>query len=314
MADALRVAFAGTPPFAATALAAILDAGHDVALVLTQPDRPQGRGLKLAPSAVKALAVERGLPVLQPPTLKAAPLPAGTKVDVLIVAAYGLILPQAMLDWPRHGAINIHASLLPRWRGAAPIPRALLAGDGETGISIMQMDAGLDTGPVIERVVVPIAPRDTAGALTGRLAAAGAKAIVRTLATLANAGALVAQPQDASAASYAGKIERADAAIRWNDDAATIDRAIRAFNPAPGAFARLQGATIKIWAAEPASGSPGPAGRIVSADGNGLLVACGRGALRVRELQRAGGRRLSAAAFLAGHPVAAGTTFDAAAD
>ena len=314
MADALRVAFAGTPPFAATALAAILDAGHDVALVLTQPDRPQGRGLKLAPSAVKALAVERGLPVLQPPTLKAAPLPAGTKVDVLIVAAYGLILPQAMLDWPRHGAINIHASLLPRWRGAAPIQRALLAGDGETGISIMQMDAGLDTGPVIERVVVPIAPRDTAGALTGRLAAAGAKAIVRTLATLANAGALVAQPQDASAASYAGKIERADAAIRWNDDAATIDRAIRAFNPAPGAFARLQGETIKIWAAEPASGRPGPAGRIVGADGNGLLVACGRGALRVRELQRAGGRRLSAAAFLAGHPLATGTTFETAAD
>jgi methionyl-tRNA formyltransferase len=314
VADALRVAFAGTPPFAATALAAILDAGHDVALVLTQPDRPQGRGLKLAPSAVKALAVERGLPVLQPPTLKAAPLPAGTKVDVLIVAAYGLILPRAMLDWPRHGAINIHASLLPRWRGAAPIQRALLAGDGETGISIMQMDAGLDTGPVIERVVVPIAPRDTAGALTDRLAAAGAEAIVRTLATLANAGALAAQPQDASAASYAGKIERADAAIHWDDDAATIDRAIRAFNPAPGAFARLQGATIKIWAAEPASASPGPAGRIVSADGNGLLVACGRGALRVRELQRAGGRRLSAAAFLAGHPVAAGTTFDAAAD
>jgi methionyl-tRNA formyltransferase len=314
VADALRVAFAGTPPFAATALAAILDAGHDVALVLTQPDRPQGRGLKLAPSAVKALAVERGLPVLQPPTLKAAPLPAGTKVDVLIVAAYGLILPRAMLDWPRHGAINIHASLLPRWRGAAPIQRALLAGDGETGISIMQMDAGLDTGPVIERVVVPIAPRDTAGALTDRLAAAGAEAIVRTLATLANAGALAAQPQDASAASYAGKIERADAAIHWDDDAATIDRAIRAFNPAPGAFARLQGATIKIWAAEPVSGSPGPAGRIVSADGNGLLVACGRGALRVRELQRAGGRRLSAAAFLAGHPVAAGTSFDAAAD
>jgi methionyl-tRNA formyltransferase len=314
VADALRVAFAGTPPFAATALAAILDAGHDVALVLTQPDRPQGRGLKLAPSAVKALAVERGLPVLQPPTLKAAPLPAGTKVDVLIVAAYGLILPRAMLDWPRHGAINIHASLLPRWRGAAPIQRALLAGDGETGISIMQMDAGLDTGPVIERVVVPIAPRDTAGALTDRLAAAGAEAIVRTLATLANAGALAAQPQDASAASYAGKIERADAAIHWDDDAATIDRAIRAFNPAPGAFARLQGETIKIWAAEPVSGSPGPAGRIVSADGNGLLVACGRGALRVRELQRAGGRRLSAAAFLAGHPVAAGTTFDAAAD
>jgi methionyl-tRNA formyltransferase len=314
VADALRVAFAGTPPFAATALAAILDAGHDVALVLTQPDRPQGRGLKLAPSAVKALAIARGLPVLQPPTLKAAPPSAGRPVDVLVVAAYGLILPQAMLDWPRHGAINIHASLLPRWHGAAPIQRALLAGDEETGISIMQMDPSLDTGPVIERMVVPIAPRETAGTLTDRLAAAGAEAIVRTLAMLGKAGVLAAQPQDASAASYAGKIERAEAAIRWNDDAAAIDRAVRAFNPSPGAFARLQDVTIKIWAAEPASGSLGTAGRIVSADGNGLLVACGRGALRVRELQRAGGRRLSAAAFLAGHPVAAGTTFDAASD
>jgi len=314
VADALRVAFAGTPRFAATALAAILDAGHDVALVLTQPDRPQGRGLKLAPSAVKVLAIARALPVLQPPTLKAATPPAGGRVDVLVVAAYGLLLPPAMLGWPRHGAINIHASLLPRWRGAAPVQRALLAGDKETGISIMQMDAGLDTGPVIERTVVPIAPRDTAGILTDRLAAAGAEAIVRTLAMLETAGVLAAQPQDASAASYAGKIERTEAAIRWNDDAAAIDRAVRAFNPSPGAFATLQGAAIKIWDAEPAPGNLGPAGRIVSADGNGLLVACGRGALRVRELQRAGGRRLSAAAFLAGHPVTAGTTFDAAPD
>ena len=314
MPDALRVGFAGTPPFAATALAAILDAGHEVALVLTQPDRPQGRGLKLAPSAVKALAVERGLPVLQPPTLKGAPPPTGARVDALIVAAYGLILPQAMLDWPRHGAINIHASLLPRWRGAAPIQRALLAGDKETGISIMQMDAGLDTGPVVGRTVVPIAPRDTAGTLTERLAAAGAEAIVRTLASLAKTGVLASQPQDASAASYADKIERADAAIRWNDDAVTIDRVVRAFNPVPGAFATLEGATIKIWASEPIPESFGAPGQIVRADGNGLLVACGRGALLVRELQRAGGRRLSAASFLAGHPVAAGATFDLGSD
>ena len=314
MADALRVAFAGTPPFAATALAAILDAGHDVALVLTQPDRPQGRGLKLAPSAVKALALERHLPVLQPPTLKAAPSLVGTEIDVLVVAAYGLILPQPVLDWPRHGAINIHASLLPRWRGAAPIQRALLAGDTETGISIMQMDVSLDTGPVIERVVVPIAPRDTTGTLTDKLAAAGAGAIVRTLAMLRKTGSVPAHAQDASAASYAAKIGRAEAAIRWNDDAAAIDRAVRAFNPSPGALAKLEGATIKIWAAEPAPGSLGPPGLVVSADGNGLLVACGRGALRVRELQRAGGRRLAAAAFLAGHPVAAGTIFDAASD
>jgi methionyl-tRNA formyltransferase len=311
--DELRVAFAGTPPFAASALAAILDAGHEVALVLTQPDRPQGRGLKLAPSAVKALAVERGLTVVQPPTLKGLPPPTGAGIDVLIVAAYGLILPQAMLDWPRHGAINIHASLLPRWRGAAPIQRALLAGDEETGISIMQMDAGLDTGPVIARTVVPIAPRDTAGTLTERLAAAGAEAIARTLAQLAKTGVLDAQPQGAPAATYAGKIGRAEAAIRWNDDAVTIDRVVRALNPAPGAFATLQGATIKIWAAEPTEGI-GLAGEIVSADGDGLLVACGRGALLVRELQRAGGRRLSAASFLAGHPVAAGATFDVGSD
>jgi methionyl-tRNA formyltransferase len=310
--DALRVAFAGTPPFAASALAAILDAGHEVVLVLTQPDRPQGRGLKLAPSAVKALAVEHGLTVLQPPTLKGLPPPTAG-IDVLIVAAYGLILPQAMLDWPRHGAINIHASLLPRWRGAAPIQRALLAGDEETGISIMQMDAGLDTGPVIARTVVPIAPRDTTGTLTERLAAAGAEGIARTLVQLAKTGVLAAQPQDAPAATYAGKIGRTEAAIRWNDDAVTIDRVVRALNPAPGAFATLQGATIKIWAAEPAEGI-GPAGEIVSADGDGLLVACGRGALRVRELQRAGGRRLSAVSFLAGHPVAAGAIFDAGSD
>ena len=313
MPDALRVAFAGTPPFAASALAAILDAGHEVALVLTQPDRPQGRGLKLAPSAVKRLAVERGLTVLQPPTLKGLPPPSGAAPDVLVVAAYGLILPQAMLDWPRHGAINIHASLLPRWRGAAPIQRALLAGDEETGISIMQMDPGLDTGPVIARTVVPIAPRDTAGTLTVRLATRGAEAIVRTLAQLSKTGVLASQPQDATAATYAGKIGRAEAAIRWNDDAVTIDRVVRALNPAPGAFATLQGATIKIWATEPAEGIGRP-GEIVSADGNGLLVACGRGTLRVRELQRAGGRRLSAASFLDGHPLAAGATFGAGSD
>ena len=312
MADALRVGFAGTPPFAATALAAILDAGHEVVLVLTQPDRPHGRGLKLAPSAVKALALERGLALLQPSTLKGGQTPPlTTAVDVLIVAAYGLILPRPMLGWPRHGAINIHASLLPRWRGAAPIQRALLAGDKETGISIMQMDAGLDTGPVIARTIVPIAPRDTAGTLTARLATVGAEAIVQTLATLGSAGALASQPQDATAASYAAKIEREEAAIRWSEDAVTLDRMVRAFNPAPGAFATLDAATIKIWAAEPAAGSFGAAGAIVRADADGLLVACGRGALLVRELQRAGGKRLSAASFLAGHPVAAGQAFDA---
>lgn len=311
MADALRVGFAGTPPFAATALAAILGAGHEVTLVLTQPDRRQGRGLRLAPSAVKALAVERGLAVLQPQTLKGASLPTNGAIDVLVVAAYGLLLPQPVLDWPRHGAINIHASLLPRWRGAAPIQRALLAGDPQTGISIMQMDAGLDTGPVIARTVMPIAPRDTTGTLTAKLADAGASAIVQTLAALKTAGALPSHPQDAAAATYATKIDGAEAAIRWNDDAVTIDRVVRAFNPAPGAFAALGGATIKIWVAEPSAESVGVPGTIVRADATGLLVACGRGALQVRELQRAGGKRLSAAAFLAGHPIAPGSAFDA---
>jgi methionyl-tRNA formyltransferase len=311
VAAALRIGFAGTPPFAATALAAILEAGYPVPLVLTQPDRAQGRGLKLAASAVKALAVERGLQVDQPATLKGALAASAVPIDVLVVAAYGLILPQQALDWPRHGALNIHASLLPRWRGAAPIQRALLAGDTETGISIMQMDAGLDTGPLIARARVPIAPRDTSGTLSARLAASGATAIVQTLARLQTTGALDAEPQDAATASYASKIGRADAAIRWNDDAVFIERQVRAFDPAPGAFATLAGTTIKVWAAEVASGTFGAAGTIARADATGILVACGRGTLLIRELQRAGGKRLGAGAFLAGHPVATGASFDA---
>ncbi|HKW82009.1 MAG TPA: methionyl-tRNA formyltransferase, partial [Casimicrobiaceae bacterium] len=184
MGAALRIGFAGTPPFAATALAAILDAGFEVAFALTRPDRPRGRGLRLSPSPVKTLAGQRGLTVFEPRSLRDGGLPIDTPLDALVVAAYGLLLPQAVLDWPRYGAINIHASLLPRWRGAAPIQRALLAGDAETGISIMQMDAGLDTGPIIARTAVPIAPRETAGTLTAKLAAAGAQAIVETLRSL----------------------------------------------------------------------------------------------------------------------------------
>ncbi|MGH8714388.1 MAG: methionyl-tRNA formyltransferase [Casimicrobiaceae bacterium] len=314
MAAALRVGFAGTPPFAATALAAILDAGFDVVLVLTQPDRPQGRGLKLKPSAVKALAAKRGLRLVQSSTLKgplAAAAPMATPLDVLVVAAYGLILPPSILAWPRFGAINIHASALPRWRGAAPVQRALLAGDVETGVSIMQMDQGLDTGPVIARAGVPIAPRDTAGTLTARLADAGARAIAQTLSALQESGRLAAQPQDPAEASYAGKIEAGEAALRWTDDAALLDRKVRAFDPAPGAFAKLDGVTVKIWTAEALAGNFGPAGTIVRADASGLLVACGGGGLLVRELQPAGGKRLAVAAYLAGHPLAAGAAFDA---
>jgi methionyl-tRNA formyltransferase len=313
----MRVGFAGTPEFAARALAAILAAGHAVPLVLTQPDRPRGRGLKLEASPVKALALARGLAVLQPPTLKTdearAPVTA-IPVDTLVVAAYGLILPPAILAWPRYGGINIHASLLPRWRGAAPIQRALLAGDTQTGITIMQMDAGLDTGPMLEVVRVSIGARDTGGALHDRLAAAGADAIVAVLARLERAGGLEAVPQPAEGATYAAKIARDEAVLRWESDAAALDRQVRAFAPAPGAVTTLGGQQVKIWQALPETGHPGTAapGTVLAADAKGIVVACGQGALRVLELQPAGGRRMNAAACVAGRRVATGMRFGAA--
>jgi methionyl-tRNA formyltransferase len=310
VAAALRVGFAGTPPFAATALAAILDAGFPVVQVLTRPDRPRGRGLKLLPSAVKLLAFERGLSLLQPPTLNdqaALAKLAGAALDVLVVAAYGLILPQPVLDAARHGCINVHASLLPRWRGAAPIQRALLAGDAQTGISIMQMDAGLDTGAIISARQVAIEPRDSAATLTDRLAAMGGAAIVETLNRLERDGHIEAFQQRQDGASYARKISRDDAAIDWRAAALAIDRQVRALNPFPGALTSLAGKPIKIWAAEPASGEFGIPGTVVRADRDGLLIACGEGALAVLELQRAGGRRLSAADFLSGNPMETGS-------
>jgi methionyl-tRNA formyltransferase len=307
MSEAFRVGFAGTPPFAATALAAILDAGLDVGLALTRPDAAKGRGLKLAASAVKTLAVARGIAVLQPLRLKDDAVHGelmSHALDVLVVAAYGLILPGPLLEWPRYGCLNIHASLLPRWRGAAPIERALLAGDGQTGISIMQMDAGLDTGPVVTTRGVPIALRETALTLHDKLAAAGATAIVESLLSLRRERTLAAVPQPAFGATYASKIDRSEAKIDWSESAAAIDRKIRAFNPAPVAQTTLAGEPIKIWEAEPAVGRFGAAGHVVQADARGIVVACGEGALVVRELQRAGGKRLPVAAFLAGHPLA----------
>jgi methionyl-tRNA formyltransferase len=315
VAAALRVGFAGTPPFAATALAAILDAGFQVTAVLTRPDRPQGRGLKLAPSAVKSLALERGLALLQPPTLKDEAFQAELArraLDVLVVAAYGLILPQPVLDVPRHGCINIHASLLPRWRGAAPVQRALLEGDAQTGISIMQMDAGLDTGAVISAHAVAIAPHDNAATLTGRLAEAGARAIVETLFRLQRDGSVEALAQREDAASYARKISRDDASIDWQASALSIERQVRALNPVPGAFSVLGEKQIKIWASDAALGSFGAPGTVVRADGANLVIACGEGALAVRELQRAGGRRMSAAEFLSGNRIEAGDRVGAA--
>ncbi len=312
---ALRVGFAGTPVFAAEALAAILTAGFAVPLVLTQPDRPSGRGLKLSPSPVKLRAIEHGIPVLQPPSLKTDAARAealAVRLDVLVVAAYGLILPPAVLAWPRHGGLNIHASKLPRWRGAAPIQRALLAGDSVTGVTIMQMDAGLDTGPMIEVVDVPIAARETAGTLTARLAAAGAAAIVTVLERLARDGALAATPQPADGVTYAAKIGRADAALDWTQSSAMLDRTVRAFDPAPGAFTQWGAETVKVWSAEPVTDASGAQGTVVAVGPDGVDVACGSGALRLRTVQPAGGKRMPATAFAAGRALGPGARFGAA--
>jgi methionyl-tRNA formyltransferase len=312
VADAFRVGFAGTPPFAATALDAIAEAQFDVVLALTRPDAARGRGLKLAPSAVKLRAQHHAIPVLEPRQLKDSSTLRDVcemSLDVLVVAAYGLILPLPMLTWPRHGCLNIHASLLPRWRGAAPIARAVLAGDELTGVSIMQMDAGLDTGPVVATATVPIAPRETAQTLEVKLAREGAGMIVESLAALRRDGRLAATPQPSDGATYASKISRSEAVIDWRESATATDRRIRAFDPFPGAQTSLEGETLKIWRAEPAPGRFGEPGCVVQADPHGIVVACGEGALIVHELQRAGARRLDASAFLAGHPLAAGSRF-----
>jgi methionyl-tRNA formyltransferase len=303
----MRVIFAGTPEFAAQALRAIVAAGHVVPLVLTQPDRPAGRGMALQPSPVKRLAEANGIEVFQPPTLKdvaAQERIAAVGADVMVVAAYGLIVPQAVLDMPRHGCINIHASLLPRWRGAAPIQRALLAGDHETGVSIMQLEAGLDTGPVLLRAICPIGAADNAATLHDRLAEHGAHLIVEALSKLP----LPAEPQPAAGVTYAHKIEKTEALIDWSKDAQELDRHIRAFNPFPGAQARFGGQTVKLWQAVPVAGG-GERGRILSVDRNHIVVACGSGALAISELQKAGGKRLPVREFLAGHPLKAGDRF-----
>jgi len=302
----LRVAFAGTPPFAARALQALLDAGHDVPLVLCQLDRPSGRGMKTVPGAVHALAASRGITVYQPPSLKLpdAHLPlkeAG--IEVLVVAAYGLILPQAVLDIPAAGCLNIHASLLPRWRGAAPVQRAILAGDPETGVGIMRMEAGLDTGPVLLEKRIPIGERETAGELTTRLAQVGGEAIVEALRSLSE---LPAVTQDSSRATYAAKVDKAEARIEWALTNTEIDRRIRAFNPTPGAETGWNGSPLKVWESMPAPGRGAP-GEVLSAGRGGLVVACGEGALALLSLQRAGSRRMAVEEFLRGTPIQSGS-------
>ena len=322
----VRIVFAGTPPFAAAALNALADAGHDIVLVLTQPDRPAGRGMKLTPSAVKQAALGRSLPVYQPSTLKTSEAQAALRAadaDVMVVAAYGLILPQAVLDLPRFGCLNIHASLLPRWRGAAPIQRAILAGDTETGITIMQMEAGLDTGAMLSKTVLRIHDTDTAASLHDTLATAGAAAIV---AALANYPALVPMAQNEAQATYAAKLSKDEARQDWSQPADVLARAVRAYNPAPGAWTLLDGMPLKIWSAQAVTGTgslqgadpPGAVpqgglelnpGEVLRAEANHLVVACGKGALALLEIQPAGSKRMTAAAFLAGRPLMPGVRF-----
>lgn len=310
----MRIGFAGTPEFAATALAALIDVGHQVVLVLSQPDRPAGRGLKLQPSPVKALALQHSIAVAQPRSLRldgkfpddarAAQATLQTAdLDCLVVAAYGLILPQWVLDLPRRGCLNIHGSVLPRWRGAAPIHRAIEAGDTATGITLMQMDAGLDTGDMLLVAQVPIQPDDSTASLHDRLATLGGQLVVQGLAA---PDALVRTPQPAEGVTYAHKIDKAEAAIDWRQPAAVIERRVRAFDPFPGAGFLLDGETVKLWRAAVHPGLSGVPGQVLVAEQGRLTVACGDGALDLLQLQRPGGRRADAAALLQARPGLAG--------
>lgn len=306
----MKLVFAGTPEFAAVSLKALLAARHEVTLVLTQPDRPAGRGLKPQHSAVKRLALTHGLALLQPATLKDSKTQsaiAAAHSEALVVAAYGLILPSSLLTLPLRGCINVHASLLPRWRGAAPIQRALLAGDVETGVTIMQMDESLDTGPMLLQHTLPIAPQDTAGTLHDKLAALGAKLLLEALATNP-----VPRAQNSEAATYAPRIARGDAEIDWRQTAAEIERQVRAFDPVPGAQTRLGDVALKIWHAHVVAAAPGVPGTVIEAKPGGIVVACGKEALSITELQRAGGKRLGPQAFLSGFMLARGMRFSSA--
>ncbi len=314
----MKIIFAGTPEFAAVALASLHDAGFEIPLVLTQPDRPAGRGMQLQASAVKQFAQAHNIPVAQPISLKldgkypevaadAHALLHATPHDVMVVAAYGLILPQSILDIPRLGCINIHASLLPRWRGAAPIHRAIEAGDAENGVTIMQMELGLDTGPMLATQKLPIAADDTTASLHDKLAQLGGDMIVDALRKLGQ-GPLVATPQQEVGANYAAKIAKEEAALDFTQPAELLSRKIRAFNPFPGAAASFDGTPVKFWCAEPVASGAWKPGQVIAANPqDGVLVACGEGALRIAELQKPGGKRLPAAEFLKGFPLEGGS-------
>jgi methionyl-tRNA formyltransferase len=314
----MKIIFAGTPHFAASALAALLRE-HRVVAVLTQPDRPAGRGMQLAASPVKQLALQHGLAVLQPATLKTEQVQrsiAALDADVMVVAAYGLILPQAVLQLPRQGCLNIHASLLPRWRGAAPIQRAILAGDNETGITIMQMDEGLDTGDMLLHHACPIEANDTAQTLHDKLAEMGASSILEAL-RLLQENRLTPIKQGNDAACYAAKLLKSEAQIDWRQDARQIERAVRAYNPFPVCHANLNGVAIKVWQAElclDKLSEPDKCcnpGKVIAVDKSGITVACGKDALRLEALQRPGGKAQPAAQFLQAMPVKVGDVFDA---
>jgi methionyl-tRNA formyltransferase len=318
----MRVIFAGTPEFARAALETLHRSGFEIPLVLTQPDRPAGRGMKLQASPVKQFAQQHGIAVAQPRSLRldgkypddaaaAGSAIEAAQADAMVVAAYGLILPQWVLDQPRLGCFNIHASLLPRWRGAAPIHRAIEAGDAETGVTIMQMDAGLDTGAMLLVQRLPIDAVDTTASLHDKLAALGARLVVEAL-KQAERGALRPVPQPAEGVTYAQKIDKAEAALDWSLPAAVLERKIRAFDPFPGATGAIQGEPLKLWGANvdgARNGAAATPGTILAVDDAGVAVACGEGVLRLTQLQRSGGKRLVAADFLRGFSLAPGLVF-----
>ena len=310
----MKIIFAGTPQFAAHALEALIIEGHEIALVLTQPDRPAGRGMKLNASAVKLLAQKHKIALLQPRSLKQPEVYEQlSKVcaDVMVVAAYGLILPSIILNTPRLGCINIHASLLPRWRGAAPIQRAILAGEQETGITIMQMDRGLDTGDILLQRSTSILNNDNANTLYDKLSILGASCIVTTLHLLKNEK-ITAVPQTKENVSYASKLEKIEAKINWQMNAEEISYAVRAFNPYPVAHSVIDGFPLKIFQAKAITNTIGRPGEILSAKQEGIVVACGKDALMLEIVQKPGGKKLSAAEFLAGYSLKPGNYFTAA--
>lgn len=307
----LRIIFAGTPDFAAPALAALIEAGHKIVLVLTQPDRPSGRGMKLKASPVKELAMQHGIEVFQPETLKDASAQSRieeAKADVMIVAAYGLIIPTNVLNMPRLGCYNIHASLLPRWRGAAPIQRSLLAGDKETGVTIMEVVPALDAGAMISKGIVTITELDTAQTLHDALAKTGAELMVQAMEKLSKNGALDSTPQDESLVTYAEKLQKSEATIDWNKSADAISKQVRAFNPFPVATAILNGEVCRIWMATKKPGK-GRAGEVMATNET-IDIACGEDVLCIHELQLPGGKRLKAREFLTGRQLTVGTQFE----